>query len=230
MTKSLQGKNGNVDHEHRTLRSYVIGYILSLICTIIPYYLVVNHSVSGTALLVTILSFAIFQMLIQITFFLHIGRGPRPNWNLYFYVATVGIILVIVGGTIMIINNLHYNMSPSDITKKLVNDEGIYQVGGTETGACHNLGINHKVTINNGVVTPLHTSAHKCDTLTFINYDKNIRDISFGPHPTHEDYAGVTELSVQKGYSKTLTLSESGTYQFHDHLQAEIVGYFNVDP
>lgn len=219
-----------LSQEYGTLRSYVIGFILSLVCTAISYYLVRNHVIAGTALLATILGFGVLQMIIQITFFLHLGRGPKPNWNFFFFAATVGIILVVVGGSILIINNLHYNMSPADITKKIVNDEGIHQVSGQATGACQELGINHKATIKNGVVSPLHTTAHKCDTLTFINEDNEIRDISFGAHPAHEAYAGESELSVRKGYAKTITLSDTGTYQFHDHLHEETTGYFNVEP
>ncbi len=230
MSSLSHNSSSKIEQEHGTLRSYVIGFLLSLVCTLIPYHMVVNGSLKGSVLLATILGFAIIQMVIQITFFLHLGRGPKPKWNLLFFISTVGIILIVVSGSIVIINNLHYNMSPSDITKKLVNDEGIYQVGGIVTGACQQLLVNHKVTIKNGEVSPLHTETHKCDTLTFINEDSTLRDISFGAHPSHEAYGGVSELSVRKGYSKTITLSESGTYQFHDHLHEETVGYFNVSP
>lgn len=216
--------------EHGTMKSYVIGFILSLIFTFIPYGLVVNQTITGTALLVTIVGFALIQMLIQITFFLHIGRGPKPNWNLFFFVSTFGIILVVVGGSIMIMNNLHYNMSPEDKVKKLVNDEAIAQVGGKETGACKELYENHQVTIVDGLVYPSHTTAKKCDTLTFINKDPETRAIGFGEHPDHGSYAGESDLLIiQKGHNETITLSETGTYQFHDHQQAETAGEFTVE-
>jgi hypothetical protein len=191
---------------------------------------VVNQTVKGTALLATILSFAVMQMIVQVTFFLHLGRGPKPKWNLFFFMATVWAILVIVGGSVMIMNNLYNNMKVSEQTKKLVGDEGIYQIGGEKTGACQGQHDNHKVTIQNGQVSPLYTNANKCDTLTFINEDSEIREIAFGIHPGHDVYAGETELIVRKGRAKTITLSEVGTYQFHDHLQAETAGYFTVKP
>ncbi len=216
--------------EHGTTGSYVIGFILSLVFTLIPYFLVVRHTVSGTALLATILGFAVLQMVIQITFFLHLGRGPKPKWNLFFFISTVGIILVVVGGSIMIINNLHYNMLPSDQIKKLANDEAIYQIGGKKTGACQEIQANHTVTIKNGLATPLHTVAQKCDTLTFINEDNVIRDIAFGTHPQHEAYAGESELTIRRGQGESITLSESGTYKFHDHLHEETAGDFTVGP
>jgi cytochrome o ubiquinol oxidase operon protein cyoD len=218
------------DHEHGTTGSYVIGFILSLIFTLIPYYLVDNHTVSGMALLMTIMGFAVLQAIIQITFFLHLGRGPKPKWNLFFFVSTVGIILVVVGGSIVIINNLHYNMQPSDQTKKLIADEGIYQIDGLKTGACQVTRANHQVTIKNGQAMPLHTIANICDTLTFIDEDNTARVIGFGVHPYDVPYAGVGEVAIRKGQNLTLTLSEPGTYQFHDHLHYETAGDFMVKP
>lgn len=216
--------------EHGTMQSYVIGFILSLICTFIPYVLVVHHSLSGTMLLVAIIGFAVLQMVIQITFFLHLGRGPKPRWNLYFFIATIGIVLIVVGGSILIIHNLHYNMLPSDQIAKIVNDEGIPQIGGQATGACQGQHTNHQVTIKNSGVSPLHTTASKCDTLTFIEADAGTREMAFGPHIHHIAYAGVTEFSLRKGYSETITLSQSGTYTFHDHLNEATAGDFTVSP
>lgn len=216
------------DHEHGSMKSYVIGFILSLVFTFIPYHLVVNQGLRGTALLTTILTFAVLQMIVQITFFLHLGRGPKPNWNFFFFISTVGIILVIVGGSIMIINNLNYNMLPLDQKNKLTNDEGIYQINGAKTGACQGQHASHKVTIKNGQVSPVQTVAQKCDTLTFINEDNAPREITFGAHPEHGVYAGEDELVVKKGRSKSITLSESGSYKFHDHLQPLVAGDFTV--
>ena len=229
MSLSKHGQIKDTNSEHGTTQSYIVGFILSLVFTFIPYYLVVNRTVTGTALLSTIIAFAVVQMIIQVTFFLHLGRGPKPNWNFFFFVSTVGLILVVVGGSILIINNLHYNMSPAEKVKKIANDEGIYQVGGVATGACQKINTNRRVTIKNGEVTPLYTVANKCDTLTIINSD-NEREITFGAHPDHSVYAGEKELIIKKGNSKTITLSDVGTFQFHDHLQPGTAGQFTVNP
>ncbi len=229
MSNALKKKAGSEpNHEHGTMKSYVIGFILSLVFTFIPYYLVVNKTISDKALSATILGFAILQMIIQVTFFLHLGRGPKPKWNLFFFISTVGIILVVVGGSIMIINNLHYNMSPEDQTKKLINDEAIYQIGGEKTGACYGQHENHRIIIKNGRVSPLITEAKKCDTLTFMNEDNRVREIAFGEHPAHEVYAGETELTARKDIGKTITLSEPGSYRFHDHFDPNVNGSFTV--
>jgi cytochrome o ubiquinol oxidase subunit IV len=227
------GSNGMSNPTHNTagdLKAYVTGFILSLIFTFLPYYMVVNQNVSGTALLATIIGFAFLQMAIQIFFFLHLGRGPKPLYNVVFFFSTLGIILVVVGGSLFIMSHLHYNMTPAEVTKKLAQDEAIYQVGGEKTGACYGQHASHKVTIKNSQVSPLHTAASKCDTLTFINEDEAAREITFGTHPEHQAYGGEIELVIQKGRGKTITLSESGTYLFHDHLEPEITGDFTVQP
>jgi cytochrome o ubiquinol oxidase subunit IV len=219
-----------IKREHGTMKAYIIGFLLSLIFTFIPYYLVVNQTVTGTLLLTTILGFGVLQMIVQVTFFLHLGRGPKPNWNFFFFMATIGAILVVVGGSIVITRNLHYNMTTTDQTKKLVNDEAIYQIGGEKTGACLGQHANHQIIIKNGQVSPLHTVAQRCDTLTFTNQDSETKEITFGEHPAHKTYAGEAEYIVRSGKSKTITLSESGVYKFHDHLEPETSGDFLVTP
>lgn len=215
-------------NEQGLVKSYVTGFLLSLVFTFIPYEMVVRRSVSGTAILATILGFALSQMIIQIIFFLHLGSGPKPRWNLYFFVATFGIVLFVVGGSILIIHNLHYNMQPSDQVAKLVNDEGIAQVGDVATGACQGQHANHQIIIKDDALSPSHTVASKCDTLTFIDQDSGTRAIAFGPHIKHVAYAGQTEFILRKGQNVTITLSQSGTYSFHDHFNETITGDFTV--
>lgn len=214
--------------EHGTIKSYIIGFIASLIFTFIPYYLVTHHLRSGTGLLVAILVLAVVQLVIQVEYFLRLGRGPKPQWEVYFFLSTISIILVVVGGSLIIVNNLHSNMSVPDQQMKLVNDEAIYQVNGKLTGACQATHANYRVIFANNTVTPRHVAANKCDTLTFINEDSVTRDVAFGTHPAHEVYAGVSDIQLSSGKSMTITLSEAGGFNFHDHLHPTITGSFLV--
>ena len=210
--------------------NYIIGFLLSLLFTTIPYYFVVNKVVTGNTLLALILGFAVLQMLVQIFFFLHLGRGPKPLYNVVFFISTVGIILIVVLGSVFIINNLHYNTSRGDVTTRLAQDESIAQVGGEKTGACQELKSNHLITITGDKVSPVHTDAHLCDTLTIVSNDNTEREIAFGPHPQHQVYGGLTELQVRKKYPKTITLNQLGAHQFHDHNNEYVTGDFTVTP
>ena len=119
-------------------------------------------------------------------------------------------------------------MQPTEVTTKLAQDEAIAQIGDIKTGACQEIHDNHKVTIKNGEVSPVHTQALLCDSLTFINEDDKIRDMTFGSHPSHENYGGESELTVRKEHPKTITLNQVGEYTFHDHLNPETEGDFKV--
>ena len=92
--------------EHGTATSYVIGYVLSLLFTVIAYLLVANKTFSGNKLLMAILGIAVVQMFVQIFFFLHLGRGPKPLYNVVFFFATAGIIVIVIGASLLIMNNL----------------------------------------------------------------------------------------------------------------------------
>ncbi len=214
--------------EHGTIRAYITGFILSLIFTFIPYYLVVNQVITGTALLATILSFGVLQMLVQVIFFLHLGRSPRPNWQIVFFIFTIATILIVVAGSVVITRNLKYNMQPSDQLKKIVNDEGIYQIGGEKTGACQGQHDNHQVMLMNDIVSPVVTEAKQCDTLTFINHDIEPKEITFGAYPNQTTYAGEDVYTIRNGRNKTITLSEPGTYNFYDQSKPETAGQFMV--
>lgn len=216
--------------EHGTTQSYIIGFILSLVFTFIPYFMVVNKTVTGNALLATILGIAVIQMFIQIFFFLHLGRGPKPFYNVVFFFATAGIIIIVVGASLFIMDNLYRNMSPAEVTKRLAQEENISQVGGMETGACQEPKESHIVTIKNSKVSPLYTDAKRCDTLTFVNEDNREREMTFGSHPNHDGYGGIYEVLVSNRRPETITLNQSGDFVFHDHMDPGVTGSFTVEP
>ena len=216
--------------EHGTIKNYIIGYILSLLFTLIPYYLVVNQIVTGLVLLGTILAFALVQAIIQVVFFLHLGRERSPRWQTKFLLGTVGGIFVVTVGTTWILYHLHSNMMPTAEALQLAQDEGIAQVGDKKTGACDETYVIHQVIIKNNIVSPSHTNARLCDMIEFINDDSAQRYIAFGPHLQHVAYGGVAGISLPKGQPQTLILNELGSQTFHDHLHDQTTGDFAVSP
>lgn len=55
MSKEIHHHKSTQDSEHGTTSAYIVGFVLSLIFTIIPYYAVVNKVISGNALVAFIL-------------------------------------------------------------------------------------------------------------------------------------------------------------------------------
>jgi plastocyanin len=94
--------------------------------------------------------------------------------------------------------------------------------------SCTTKGIAHAVTIESNVVSPQHTDAALCDTLTIVSMDNRIRLIAFGTHDDHQPYDGVSEKTLEKNQSFTVTLDQAGTFTFHDHLEESVEGTFTV--
>ncbi len=229
MSSESHNHKSKPNEEHGTVWSYVIGFILSLIYTIIPYQLVVNKILTGNALLAAILAIAVLQMAIQLLFFLHLGRGPKPLYNIIFFFATAGIIVMTIGASLFIMDNLYRNMLPDEVTIRLAQEENIAQVGGEQTGACTEPGNSHIVTIKYGRASPNYVAAARCDTLTFVNEDDNEHMLGFGTHHAHKTYGGEDGVTVSGGRSETITLNQVGDFSYFDHLDTEMTGKFMVN-
>ena len=105
----------NTNHEahldgHGSLKSYIIGFILSIILTLIPYYIVTTHAMSVTLTYAMVLLFAVLQFIIQVVFFLHVSEGQDSKWNIMALVFTIVVLLILIFGSMWIMYNLDYNM------------------------------------------------------------------------------------------------------------------------
>jgi len=122
---------GHNDSHHGSLKTYSIGFLLSIVLTLTAYVLVVDGSFSRNIILLSISALAIMQLLVQLFFFLHIGHESKPRWNqtvLLYTLLTVGILVV---GSLWIMHNLDYNhaenhqMSPKETEQYIIHDEGM---------------------------------------------------------------------------------------------------------
>ncbi|MDB5167582.1 MAG: cytochrome o ubiquinol oxidase subunit [Candidatus Saccharibacteria bacterium] len=118
----------NVEQRDSSTRyiSYVVGFILSIVATVLAYLIVVNHVWPMATLVYVILAIAVIQLVTQAVFFLHIGRGSR--WKLVTFAFAILIVLIIVIGTLWIMNNLNYNMTrmtPDQMLLYMKQNEGI---------------------------------------------------------------------------------------------------------
>jgi cytochrome o ubiquinol oxidase operon protein cyoD len=228
MSKELHNTQITPESEHVSLTPYVVGFLLSLLFTFIPYQLVVNEILTGSMLLAAIIGCAMVQLVIQVVFFLHLGREKKPRFNLFFLLGTIGIIMIVVLGSIWIMNHLHHNMSATDVTDKVASDEAVHQISGSRVGTCEGVGVNHKIELKNDTATPLRIEAKQCDTITFSNRSDATREIRFGTREDPETYAGASGETVRARRNKIFTLTELGIHQFYDPINNKVSGYFTV--
>lgn len=89
-------------------RSYLVGFALALALTVIPFAIVYWSLLSAGATLAVIALAAIIQILVQLRYFLHIDLRRTPQENLMALFFAGFLILVMVGGSLWIMFDLHY--------------------------------------------------------------------------------------------------------------------------
>jgi cytochrome o ubiquinol oxidase operon protein cyoD len=67
-------------------------------------------SISFFVLLPILLVLALFQLIAQLVFFLHLGRESSQKFRVIFFVSTFAAILVVVVSSIWIMTSLNYRM------------------------------------------------------------------------------------------------------------------------
>jgi cytochrome o ubiquinol oxidase operon protein cyoD len=97
-----------------TLKTYVIGFGLSIVLTLIAYLAVVNHLFSRRILLFVLPVTALAQFIVQLFCFMHLGREYKPRWKLYVFLFMVLIVIILVAGSIWIMANLNYHAQSAE--------------------------------------------------------------------------------------------------------------------
>jgi cytochrome o ubiquinol oxidase subunit IV len=119
----------DAQHEEAGMGSYLsysIGFLTSLELTLGAYLLVIHHSFTSGRLILAIIGLAIAQLLVQLVFFLHLGRESKPRWNLVVFSFALIVVLIVVIGSLWIMNHLNYhNMTPQQTNTFIIKDEGI---------------------------------------------------------------------------------------------------------
>lgn len=96
--------------ERKTLKAYVIGFVLCIALTMVAFTLVGKHLLSTDDLYISLAGLAVVQLFVQSICFLRLNAGEEGRWNLMPFLFTVFIVSVLVGGSLWIMYNLNYNM------------------------------------------------------------------------------------------------------------------------
>ena len=98
------------DSSHGSVKSYAIGFILSVILTLIPFGLVMYPTLPKSITLMIVLAFAVIQVLVHLVYFLHLDRSKEQRDNVIAFVFAGLVILLLVGLSIWIMFSIHTYM------------------------------------------------------------------------------------------------------------------------
>ena len=105
--------HGGHDAAHGTFKSYMTGFILSVILTAIPFWLVMGKVFSDptvTAALIMILG--AIQIVVHMIYFLHMNTKSEGGWNMMALIFTIVIVVIALSGSLWVMYHLNANMMP----------------------------------------------------------------------------------------------------------------------
>ncbi|WP_120968140.1 cytochrome o ubiquinol oxidase subunit IV [Comamonas sp. lk] len=109
------GHDDHHDHDdlHVSMGDYVKGFILAVILTAIPFYLVMNNVITDRTTAVAVLGgFAIVQVLVHMVYFLHMNGKIQGGWTMLSTIFTVIFLSIAIAGTLWVMFHMNANMMP----------------------------------------------------------------------------------------------------------------------
>ena len=98
---------------HATLGGYLTGFVLSVVLTAIPFWLVMGKVFERpNVTTLVILAFAAVQIVVHMVYFLHMSPRSEGGWTMLALIFTVVLIVITLTGSLWIMFHLNDNMMP----------------------------------------------------------------------------------------------------------------------
>ncbi|MEO8863103.1 MAG: cytochrome o ubiquinol oxidase subunit IV [Candidatus Saccharimonadales bacterium] len=108
--------NDEIDQSHIT--SYLSGFVLSILLTLVSYGLVVGKIIQGWNLVFALSALAIAQCMVQLVFFLHLGQGQKFGAKIGSFLFMLLVAAIVIVGSVWIMRDLNVRMIHSDEQQK----------------------------------------------------------------------------------------------------------------
>ncbi len=106
--------HGDAGGYHATVEGYLVGFLLSVVLTAIPFWLVMGHVIPSPRLTAfVILAFAAVQMVVHMVYFLHMNAKVEGGWSLLALTFTVALVVIMLAGSIWVMYHMNTNMMPT---------------------------------------------------------------------------------------------------------------------
>ena len=109
------GHDDHHDHDdlHVTKGDYVKGFILAVILTVIPFWLVMGNVIQDRTMAILVLGgFAVVQVLVHMVYFLHMNGKIQGGWTMLSTIFTVVFLAITIAGTLWVMFHMNTNMMP----------------------------------------------------------------------------------------------------------------------
>ena len=98
---------------HGSLKGYLIGFVMSVILTAIPFWLVMSGAIDDKqATAIVIMAFAVVQIVVHMVFFLHMNTASEGGWSMLALIFTLILVVIVLTGSLWVMYHLNANMMP----------------------------------------------------------------------------------------------------------------------
>lgn len=104
LRKPSNGHHGHHEHHGHGIKLPVIGFVLSIVLTLISLWSVMNRVMSVTNLIALILILAVIQIFIQLFFFMHVTESKGHPWHAWMLGLGLIFVVCIIAGSIWILS------------------------------------------------------------------------------------------------------------------------------
>jgi cytochrome o ubiquinol oxidase operon protein cyoD len=108
---------------HSTLKGYLTGFILAVVLTGIPFWMVMGNVLGSPATTgLVIMGFAVAQVVVHMIYFLHMNTKMEKGWSLLALLFTALLLGIMLSGSIWVMYHLNHNMMPGMMSQEISHD------------------------------------------------------------------------------------------------------------
>ena len=108
--------HGEAHHDdgipHVSMRDYTKGFVLSVILTTIPFWLVMTRPLDAGVTAAIIVAFAVVQIVVHMMYFLHMTPKAEGGWSMTSLIFTLIVVVIMLAGSLWVMHHLNTNMMP----------------------------------------------------------------------------------------------------------------------
>ena len=107
------GHDEHVEAAHGAMRDYVTGFVLSVVLTAIPFWLVMGNVLDDTLRTsIVIMALAAVQIVVHMIYFLHMNTRSEGGWIFLALVFTLTLVVITLVGSLWVMHHMDQNMMP----------------------------------------------------------------------------------------------------------------------
>ena len=103
---------GHESHNHGSFKSYMTGFVLSVILTAIPFGLVMTGALPTQATALIVMGAAMVQIVVHMIYFLHMNTKSEGGWTMMALIFTIIVVAIALTGSLWVMYHLNVNMMP----------------------------------------------------------------------------------------------------------------------